>query len=532
MSQIGRIGKYHTWFRVSSTLCISFLLLIFCLQRVPIRSGDTQALAESASSLVKCIHERQWAGCAGSTQFGIVQYLPAMLLAWRGMTVDGIVLVLSFLNVASFFFMLRMAWSFPLKNFESRLLLILMLLSSPLVAYAPFSFGESLVCCLAVATAFFLFQNSPGMFSLSFSLLLASKETAAISVIPIVIAAQLLVPRENRIRLRRLVLSSFAGLAVVIGFNYFKFGTWTNAIHADPSLRTNNVSRSLGIVLGLVASPNGGVAFFWPSACVILVLVSWMTLHKEKLGADRRPLGALALIFVGLIGQLAGLGNWYAPFGWVAYGPRLMMPTMTLAVVAVVFVYDSVLTRNPDSARLANSSVSRFTLLGIVGAAGLSAAVGFVNDPLQTLSWFNRTDSTCPRPAVIQLDRDYYFRCLFHGMWSWRDSMFERSIQSFRESPVHSSSECSSLLPGNLSKPLTAEYRSAKLRATSRTRKIVNPSVNVRTKSFRKALTRSRLTNLGRYSNAAMSIRNRLVVTRDESNPVPITRWSQDGESW
>ena len=94
-------------------------------------------------------------------------------------------------------------------------------------------------------------------------------------------------------------------------------------------------------------APNGGIAFFWPAATVLLsatLLVPLMPRFRHDV--DTRPAIVLAAVVIGL---LVGLASWWTPFGWsvliAAYGQelgewvrRLLAVRWRLAVVAVCVV--------------------------------------------------------------------------------------------------------------------------------------------------------------------------------------------------
>jgi hypothetical protein len=52
---------------------------------------------------------------------------------------------------------------------------------------------------------------------------------------------------------------------------------------------------------------------------------------------DRREVLIIALAIIGLIIANVGLARWYAPFGWVAWGPRLTLPF--LGAVGAIGLY-------------------------------------------------------------------------------------------------------------------------------------------------------------------------------------------------
>jgi len=423
-----------SWFASpgGAVVCLVAALTILSVQRVPIVSGDTSALANSASSLVECLRNHQWVGCPGATQFGITQYLPAMILSWRGMGPDGIVVVLSLINCLCFVLFGWLVWKFPLTHQNSRSLLVLCAVCSPMISYASFSFGEGLVGFLVLASLYALCSRHHLLFLVSVIGAIASKETAVVTLTPIVLATYMVIPKDRRIRASIVVFGCAAGVALLVCFNYFKFGTWQNVIHSDPVLRATGVGRRSEIFLGLIFSPNGGLFWYWPVSVLLVAVLMFLAISA----ASRIGLSAAApsvLVLVSFLAQLLGLSNWYAPFGWVAWGPRLMVPTVVGLVVVSVLVIDSLPEQSVKVVKMAALPLKRtfHTAIAVCAIGSVVTAVGFLRDPSSSLAWFGRISPTCPTPAIIQQDPNYYFKCLSYGMWSTDRSIIELSLRSF-----------------------------------------------------------------------------------------------------
>jgi hypothetical protein len=425
--------KYEDAMVQASLVALVVVLCVIVTRQLPIVSGDTQALANSASSLVECARKGIWTGCSGATQFGIVQYFPAMFLAWRGVNASAIVTVLALLNLLAFLFTLRIVFTFQKISHSARIFLVILFLSSPLMAYSVFSFGESLVTCLGVISVVSLCRHKNGVFLLATSLTVASRETAIFYVAPLVFAVFMTLPDKRRSDLLRVIVALLIGLMLLLSFNIFKFGKWTNVPHSDPALRVNDMGTSLKILLGIFFSPNGGIVWYWPVAFLLIcsaVRRGWLFgLSKVSV----QSVAPTLLVLVGITNQALGLSNWYAPFGWVAWGPRLMIPSLAMAVVVIVIISDSNRDAKRHQRRFRRRSTQLYVRFAFVALSGSSlvAALGFLNQPIRVLSWFGLPDETCPTPAIIQVDRGYYFRCLLHGMWRWDPSMYELSFSSF-----------------------------------------------------------------------------------------------------
>jgi len=408
--------------------CLVLALTILIAQRVPIVSGDTYALANSSGSLVECLRNHQWLGCPGATQFGVTQYLPAVLLSWRGMSPDGIVISLALINSGSFILLCWIIWKFPLRHLNSRLLMMLCVICSPIIAYASFSFGEGLVGFLVAASLYAVCTKNQLLYLISIVGVVASKESAVVSIVPIIIAVYLVTPRDRRLTLKRIAIGWIIGAGVLIGFNYFKFGTWRNPVYADPSLRVSGVQRRIELFLGELFSPNGGLFWFWPVFLLLAVVLIILAIQTIK-SIGWRGAAPQFLALAGAAAQCIGLSNWFAPFGWVGWGPRLMIPTVVGFVVASVVIIDSQVV-SAKVRKLRSYSVLNIAVI-TCAIGSVIAAVGFLRDPGSTLAWFGRVSPTCPTPAVIQQDSAYYFRCLSYGMWNFDRPIIQLSIQTF-----------------------------------------------------------------------------------------------------
>jgi len=301
-----------------------------------------------------------------------------------------------------------------------------------MISYASFSFGEGLVGFLVLASLYALCSRCQLLFLVSVIGAIASKETTVVPLAPIVPATYMVIPQNRRIRPSVVVFSCAAGVALLLSFNYLKFGTWKNVIHSDPVLRATGVGRRSEIFLGLIFSPNGGLFWYWPVSVLLVAVLIFLAIRT----ASRIGLSAATpsvLVLFGFLAQLVGLSNWYAPFGWVAWGPRLMVPTVVGLVVVSVLVIDSLPEQSVKAMKMAALPLKRtfHTAIAVCAIGSVLAAVGFLRDPSSSLAWFDRISPTCPTPAIIRQDPNYYFKCLSYGMWSTDRSIIELSLRSF-----------------------------------------------------------------------------------------------------
>jgi len=132
---------------------------------------------------------------------------------------------------------------------------------------------------------------------------------------------------------------------------------------------------------------------------------------------DRRKIVAGALVLVGLALQTALLSVWWTPFGWFAWGPRLIMPTLAMAVVAVVALFHGELLTAFGWLRQHPWSIALLAGLTLISA---SANLGFLTDPGGTLQWFFEPHATdCTHLPDLFVNPKLWFHC-YHGVMTWR----------------------------------------------------------------------------------------------------------------
>ena len=403
----------------------------FYFKQLPILSGDTIALAQSSRALVACLENGQFSGCPGTNQFGLPQHIPAMFLAWKGLDDTSIVFVLSCLNVLALGTLARIIYKSVAISPIPKVLIGITLLVGPIIAYGPYSFGEAISTLAYVGLVVAIFDRKYCRLFFFMVLAVTSRETAFVSIALLTGAILVFDSDRSRHELRRMLLAVYGsmlfGIVCLLTFNVWKFNTWKNLPHMDPVLRTPGLKLKIESALGIFLSPNGGLVPYWFLGAVGALGIPLLGLTNRNLSLRKR-FGFLLLIS-GFVAQVAILSSWYAPYGWVAWGPRLIVPTTAMgATICLVIIYqdDEVLRH-----------LSKFKLLrlpiGVLGIITLIPTVGFLQNPNRTLSWFSGgNDATCPTPAIIQLDQAYYFKCLIHGSWKIDPSLWYQGLSSFK----------------------------------------------------------------------------------------------------
>jgi hypothetical protein len=243
-----------------------------------------------------------------------------------------------------------------------------------------------------------------------------SKETAAPFVIVFGLAAIIMsgAPvRVVRTSTALLVLGTGAGVAADAAFNMFRYHTLLNHVYLSES-RSGHATAVLNFV-GLLVSPSGGLAWFWPGAAVaLLVLIAAVArLTPNGLSGEARSRVQLGALLGGAFAAYtAGCALWWDPFGWDAWGPRLILPAVPPVVVLAIFV----IAQQRHVQRWL--SWPALTVAGLVSLAVLlpAVAVVFAGGAGQSshIIATKRTDRACAGHDKSQPTRD---RCLFREEW-------------------------------------------------------------------------------------------------------------------
>jgi len=166
------------------------------------------------------------------------------------------------------------------------------------------------------------------------------KDTAAalmgVSVAAALLIAALLAHRRRDPVLvasrRDIVLFAIApvvtALLLVAAYNAVRYGTPLPQAYLDEARQTGiTFAKSAEFLFGSIFSPNGGVLVFW-FLPLFVAATGWFLLglmpRRSSIGIAAFAAGLSCLMFA----------RWWAPFGWDAWGDRLMVPSMLAILVA------------------------------------------------------------------------------------------------------------------------------------------------------------------------------------------------------
>jgi hypothetical protein len=409
--------KRFAWFAALFGAFVLWMAL-----RDPRVEGDTRVLLSGAQAARQCLAAGVTRGCPGTLHFPVFQYVPAYLQLAAGRDEAHTLRFLVYLNALAFWASVVLTLAFLWRAGKPRLawLMGLFWLTSPFWGYAHSSYNEasaSFVTLLAVVVAL-SGGAAPWLFG---SVVLASvtKEVAP----PFIVAlaglalffeaggARALWSRR-RWRALAIVLAGGVGMAINLAFNIFRFGSFRNEMNLVPEFQVPSLGQHLENLAGLLVSPNGGVLFFVP-----LFLPLLMALLARPSAGRRIYAAGIGLLFAALV---AGFAKWYAPFGWVAWGPRLLLPWLpTLFFSLLVYFADEteILLGRGFAKLRAGDGIAWMAVVALVALALPQFGAAYAHEAFG--QWF-APQSWCPQPVAIQADPAGYYACINGGMWTLR----------------------------------------------------------------------------------------------------------------
>ena len=399
---------------VVGSIVFGSLLVWPLLVAFPINGGDALWVSQSARALVGCARQGDWSNCPGTFQFGLTQHLPAIFLTWRGLGDDAVVFILTLINFMAFGWLLVRGIRFFGRGSRSMWLFLLTFAVGPVYAYSVYSFSEGLTLVFLVALVIELATRQRFIVLLLLAFVSASsRETAFLTIAPLALAVVISDGgswRKWLLRLRPILIGTACGVAAVFWFNFWKFGTLANPHYTDPIRRVPGLTLKAKNAAAIWISPSGGVLPVWVIGGALALFVPAMALVGFRRNRGK-SIAAVCLI-VGLVAQTGLLASWYAPFGWVAWGPRLILPVVGATAFIAVFLFNEQIER-----------VMSFFKWRI-GATGLGLSVlilsvlpnlGFILDRTAIANWFTPPGPLlipgCVEPANVELNRQNYFDC-------------------------------------------------------------------------------------------------------------------------
>jgi hypothetical protein len=302
-------------------------------------------------------------------------------------------------------------------------LFVAALASGPVLWYGHASFNEMLAAALTLTLVILLLARTGSVWIVATILGTSiAKDTSLPFVVVLALgtacyASPASLPWHRRLRLPTIAAGAVLAAATVGGFNYLQFRsllnpTGLNAVYIVPTLGIQT-SFFLGIWLG----PNGGVVPFWPTfaAFMLLGFGAAVAVIRDIRRGRGRALAMIPLITVTVVlgGVTLGLSKWNSPLGWIAWGPRLLLPW--LPATAFLLAWSHAQQIEALVGRLMRHAIALVVPVALI-VASLPQYVNLFRPGLGD-SLF-APDAVCPRIAYIEKGADYYYRCTIHMMWT------------------------------------------------------------------------------------------------------------------
>jgi hypothetical protein len=398
-------------------------------------SGDIRALIAGLPGISRCFGAHVITACnahgGGVSAFPLIQIVPAYLLHELGLSPAANESSLTWLNalVTVLFCAVVLRWCHRRGGVSLAVLGGLLLIPGMLIPYTAQSFGEPLataafgcMCLAALRTD----RTSPWLIPLSF-VATVSKDTAAPFVILLALAGIAMSGSTSKIArrsVRSLAIGVGVGLLCAAAFNVFRYGGVTDTAYLQyPPSTPGMVGNS---TLGLLVSPNGGISWFWPGTIIAAVVLAVTLARGTRSELDpRRVRVAAALGLVALAGSIVVLAFWWQPYGWYAWGPRLLMPVAPAIIILALSM-------------LSSHQITRYWLspsgaiaLAVIAVLVVAPSVGVVFNwhayTAQVTSTWKQLPECRPRHGT-PYKRSLVEHCLRFSAWETKDMNLRKAV--------------------------------------------------------------------------------------------------------
>ena len=412
---------------ITAVLVLAYIELLW-INAFPwghLHTGDTNHLVKGARTALDCIGDGVWIGCgnvdgnpnSGVFHYSMLQYIPAALFLALGASEAATLELLARISVVAFAGCFLLMWYALRQQPRLAALGCLALLGSAATYHATSSFSEMLAGALFLAAIVAAGTRRPILILLVFWAATLGKETFP----PFLLMFGVLAGRDDEDGLLppfRILLPIIGGVGLGVAsftaFNYFRFTSPWNLTSIQPEFRTPTWGLRFEFLAGQWFSPAAGIVWFWPIAAVLLFAALVITCRRlasgHRLLLTWLPLTALV---VGLVGFTAGLSMWFAPFGWIAYGPRLAAPVLPAALLLAIKL------AGPEFSRLVTAAGRNLVVVLAIWLATTVAIWPQLGNP-----WVWRTGvgslmtpfADCDDSVSIY-EGDRYYNCVTTTMW-------------------------------------------------------------------------------------------------------------------
>lgn len=405
---------------------LCFALFVFLVRALVIRftvQGDTGELIRGTNQFYKCWIEQKVFNCTHADQFPILQrliILPSMILTKDPHVIGRILSLFSFM---SFCGLIGLAAYNFLGRASVFLTFLLILITSPFLYYSRVTFGEMLsTFCLCLFTFACMRHRSKWFLFVSFVLAAFSKEVAFPFLVLIFFSTFYSWGKyssffdfwnefkREKLAFASIVAASVFSVALAILQNFSRFDTYYNVSYMVETYKFSSFKTFLSFFFGLWFAPNSGILFFWNSAFIVffIVFALFVKNFRRNFYFYIPAVGALLLNFVSTV----GLAKWWAPFGWIAWGPRLSLPFLAVGVLIVLHFYGEQIIE-----KLRELRKIRYILFVVFFVLSISQFAVLKNSEIYASLITEPSPPECPKLAIIEESKEYYYMCMDMRMW-------------------------------------------------------------------------------------------------------------------
>jgi len=386
-----------------------FMVLVIAFISLPFGTGDTAELVLSSQRMRECLSSGILSSCNDMERFGLSPHLTSIILLSVFNDINSTISAWALLN---FLFFVYLIYTLHKKYGDRKYFLIGTIVFSPLTAYAVYSYTEmsfivlSFILLMNIKNERYWLSAFLGMF------LSAYKESAILTILPLALAV--IFSNKHRLIMKDylLIASQITGFLAVYLFNYFKYLEFINSEYQTAG-RVTELNLQLSNFFGIWLSPSGGIfGYFWVSLILLLII------NLKSIMKNTQFQKSFYLIVITIMINALLLANWFAPYGWVTWGPRLFMPIIVLGLFATIIIRGSTKISNSKFPHLLHLS---FSYLSSV------ALIGFLINSDAFRNWLNnvifKTD-VCPKLYIWEIEREPYINCFINMSWNLNSLTF------------------------------------------------------------------------------------------------------------
>lgn len=386
-----------------------FMVLLIAFISLPFGTGDTAELVLSSQKMRECLNSGILFGCNDMERFGLSPHLISMILLSIFNDINSTITAWALLNFLLFIYLI---YKLHEKYGDRKFFLIGTIVFSPLTAYAVYSYTEmsfivlSFILLINIKNERYWLSAFLGMF------LSGYKESAIVTILPLVLAV--ILSNKNKLILKDylLMVSQIIGFLTVYLFNYFKYLEFINSEYQTAG-RVKELNLQLSNFFGIWLSPSGGIiGYFWISIILLLVI------NLKSILKITQYQKSFYLILIAIITNALLLTNWFAPYGWVTWGPRLFMP------IVVIGLFSTIIIRG--STKISNNRFIHFVHLSFSYLSSV-ALIGFLINPDSFKNWLSRVifkTDVCPQLFIWEIERESYINCFINMSWNLNSLTF------------------------------------------------------------------------------------------------------------